>query len=55
MVSMRVVKTAILPGRPSIAKVTRAPSDRPIQLRCMVSTLSGHFASPSVLASRSST
>ena len=48
MVSMRVVKTSIcVDGSPSSANLTRAPSERPIQLRCIVSTFSGHLLRPS--------
>ena len=41
-VSGRVVKTSISSPVSSIVKVTRAPSLRPIQLRCIVITRSGH-------------
>ena len=40
-VSGRVVNTVTGSSRPSIAKSTAAPVERPIQFRCMVSTRSG--------------
>src|SRR5687767_1784821 len=47
-VSIRVVKTSIS------SNLSRAPSDLPIQLRCIVSTFSGHCDRPSAPASSSS-
>ncbi len=38
---------------PSITKSTYAPSERPIQLRCMVSTRSGQVPSRSAMSSSS--
>ena len=58
MVSMRVVNTSMSAGAPAGAsgspKRTRAPSDRPIQFRCIVRTLSGQWVSVSSAASNSS-
>ena len=54
IVSMRVVNTSIESFAPWIGNLTRAPSDRPIQFRCIVSTFSGHFDRPSAACSRSS-
>ena len=54
IVSMRVVNTSIESLAPWIGNLTRAPSDFPIQFRCMVRTFSGHFDRPSAASSRSS-
>ena len=64
MVSMRVVKTSISAAASapagasdpagSTAKRTRAPSERPIQFRCIVSTFAGHSSSRSMPSSRPS-
>ena len=54
MVSMRVVKTSMRASLPVTGNVTRAPSDRPIQLRCITTTFSGHSVSVSRPASSSS-
>ena len=40
-VSGRVEKTVIFSSRPSISKSMSAPTERPIQLRCICSTLCG--------------
>ncbi len=66
IVSMRVVKTSMFgasagPGPPggvctpeaSSGNFTRAPSDRPIQFRCIVRTFSGHSVRRSVASSNS--
>ena len=46
LVSGRVVKTRTLrSGRPSTGRSNSAPSERPIQLRCMILTRSGHSRS----------
>src|SRR6266542_83808 len=42
MVSILVVKISIASSPPVRGNVTRAPSDRPIQLRCITTTFSGH-------------
>ena len=52
-VSCRVVYTVIGSSRPSTTKSTWAPSDRPIQLRCAVSTRSGQVASSGSMSSSS--
>ena len=59
-VSGRVVKTRRAsrsppsdPSRPSTTRSNSAPSDRPIQLRCMVLTRSGHSSSSSPASSSS--
>ena len=52
-VSGLVVKTVTGSSRPSTVKCTSAPSERPIQLRCISSTRSGQQSS-SWLASASS-
>src|SRR3954468_12152735 len=58
MVSILVVNTSIAAAAGSdgfsSANVTRAPSDLPIQLRCMVRTLSGHPLKRSAPSSSSS-
>src|SRR5829696_7181522 len=64
MVSMRVVKTSMSevgdpgsevgPELGEILKRTRAPSDRPIQFRCIVKTFSGHSPSSRMPCRRSS-
>ena len=59
IVSMRVVNTSIsadprAPVGSTSGNRTRAPSDRPIQLRCMVSTFSGQSSRPSMALSSSS-
>ncbi len=60
---MRVVKTSTASagsaadGSPSGGRTgnrTRAPSERPIQFRCIVSTFSGQSARPSMASSSSS-
>ncbi len=50
-VSGRVVKTGKSIPSSSQRKVTSAPSERPIQLRCMVTTCSGQDSSRSKSAS----
>ena len=52
-VSGRVVKTRTGSSRPSTRKSTHAPDDRPIQLRCMASTRSGHLPSSGSMSSSS--
>ena len=47
-VSGRVVKISTVSPVSSIVNVTRAPSLLPIQLRCIVSTRSGHASSVSM-------
>ena len=59
IVSIRVVNTSMSADTPvpvgsTSGKRTRAPSDRPIQLRCIVRTFSGQSARPSVARSSSS-
>ena len=55
IVSMRVVNTSIwTAGSSARANCTRAPSDRPIQFRCIVSTFSGQRESSAVASSNSS-
>ena len=44
-VSGRVVKTGKSIGGSSQRKITSAPSERPIQLRCIVITRCGHDSS----------
>ena len=57
IVSIRVVNTS-MPSDASrasdSANRTRAPSERPIQFRCIVSTFSGHWLRPSAALSSSS-
>jgi len=50
-VSGRVVYIEIGSARPSISKVTFAPVDLPIQLRCINKTLSGHLPSSCCMSS----
>jgi hypothetical protein len=55
-VSGRVVKTSISADSPATVttgKRTRAPSERPIQLRCMILTFSGQSTRSRSSASRS--
>ena len=52
--SGRVVKTGSSSPEPWTVNVTRAPSERPIQLRCIVSTRSGHDSSVSISSSSAS-
>ena len=52
-VSGRVVKTSIPAGAPTTSNRTRAPSDRPIQLRCIALTESGQSSRSRSAASRS--
>ena len=55
-VSGRVVKTSMPAASPAAVvtgKVTMAPSDRPIQLRCMILTFSGHSTRSRSSANRS--
>ena len=47
------MKTVTGSSRPSTAKSTWAPSERPIQLRCMVSTRSGQRPSSGAMSSSS--
>ena len=59
MVSIRVVKTSMSPAPPAPDRstrgnLTRAPTERPIQFRCMVRTFSGHSFRPSIACSSSS-
>src|SRR5713226_314676 len=49
---MRVVKTST--AAPPTGNFTRAPSDRPIQFRCMTTTFSGQSVSDSSPSSSSS-
>ncbi len=51
-VSGRVVKTLIGSSRPSTSKDAKAPSDRPIQLRCISRISSGHCSSSMSSSSR---
>ena len=51
--SGRVVNTVTGSSRPSIAKSTAAPVERPIQFRCMVSTRSGQWPSRSAASASS--
>ena len=51
-VSGRVVNTGISAAPSSVRNTTRAPSERPIQLRCMVSTRSGQSTSSDMSSSR---
>ena len=52
-VSGRVVNTRSGSSSPSTAKSTNAPSERPIQLRCMARTRSGQWPSSSAMSSSS--
>ena len=52
-VSGRVVKTRTGSSRPSTAKSTQAPSERPIQFRCIVKMRSGQAPSNSPMSSSS--
>ena len=52
-VSGRVVNTVTGSSRPSIVNCTSAPSLRPIQLRCISSTGSGHLPSSAAMSSSS--
>ncbi len=51
--SGRVVKTVTGSSRSSIWKLTSAPSLRPIQLRCISSTRSGHLPSSASMSASS--
>ncbi len=51
--SGRVVNTVTGSARPSMANWTSAPSLRPIQLRCIGSTRSGHLPSSGAMSASS--
>ncbi len=52
-VSGRVVNTVTGSSRPSMAKWTCAPSERPIQLRCIAITRSGQVSASGSMSSSS--